>query len=396
MSLIVTFNRVLITIDALIYNFFKSYNENKDNEVLIVFQQIFGDAVLLQKTLSEYLKLYPVEEGYTVKLLLRPSIHKFMLATMPLPENLIFEEVDFNRFLLDFRYYKQIAQKYRNTAGLLIVPGTSMSADVFSTSNNAKRRIGAVKCKPITKPFIMALFNRLAYTEKVIPKQGDMMIQSHRKLLNYLGDTDYRGQLSDLLVKEKIIQGNYCVMCPGASVSLKCWPIKRYAKVIDYLYEKYQLATHLCGGNGEEHFAEEIQSLVRNKKSVVSHIGNTSFSDWSAVIQHADLVIGNDSATLHIAAAARKKSICIAGIYDKYIFFPYKVDYLAEGDNLPVTLIKDMPCEYCRTKGYFAGFGNIECKQAIDKGKCALCIDAITVEEVERKIDELMVEEYEN
>ena len=392
MSLKVIWNRALIIIDALIYHFFMSHIEDKEKEVLIVFQQIFGDAILLQKTLVEYLKLYPAEEGYTVKILLRPNIHSFMLATMPLPSNLIFEEVDFNRFLLDFKYYKETVQKYRNTAGLLIVPGASMSADVFSTSNNAKRKIGAVKGKPVTKPFIMALFNRLAYTEKVIPEQGDMMIQSHRRLLNYLGDTDYKGQLSDLLIKERIIQGGYCVMCPSASVALKCWPTERFAQIIDYLYKKYGLVTHLCGGNGEEHFAEEIQFLVRNKTSVISHIGNTSFSDWSAIIQHADLVIGNDSATLHIAAAARKKSICIAGVYDKYLFFPYKVDFLAPGDNLPVTLIKDMPCEYCRTEGYFAGARNEECKQAINEGKCALCIDAISVKEVEEKIDELMVE----
>lgn len=49
MSLKVIWNRALIIIDALIYHFFMSHIEDKEKEVLIVFQQIFGDAILLQK-----------------------------------------------------------------------------------------------------------------------------------------------------------------------------------------------------------------------------------------------------------------------------------------------------------------------------------------------------------
>lgn len=92
------------------------------------------------------------------------------------------------------------------------------------------------------------------------------------------------------------------------------------------------------------------------------------------------MVIDNDSATLHIAAAHRVKAICIAGIYDKFQFFPYLVDELDEGDRLPETVYVDMPCAYCRTKGYFAGYGNEACKKEIEQKKCALCIDAISVE----------------
>ena len=103
------------------------------------------------------------------------------------------------------------------------------------------------------------------------------------------------------------------------------------------------------------------------------------------------MVIGNDSATLHIAAAHRVKAICIAGIYDKFQFFPYLVDELDEGDRLPETVYVDMPCAYCRTKGYFAGYGNPKCRKAIKTGKCSLCIDEITVEMVISKIDKIAI-----
>ena len=99
------------------------------------------------------------------------------------------------------------------------------------------------------------------------------------------------------------------------------------------------------------------------------------------------MVIDNDSATLHIAAAHRVKAICIAGIYDKFQFFPYLVDELDEGDRLPETVYVDMPCAYCRTKGYFAGYGNTTCYHSVKAGKCTLCIDAITISDVIERIE---------
>ena len=52
-----------------------------------------------------------------------------------------------------------------------------------------------------------------------------------------------------------------------------------------------------------------------------------------------------------------------------------------------------MPCEWCRTIGYDAGFGNDECKKRIKSGLCSVCIDAITTKEVINAVDELMKEE---
>ena len=73
-----------------------------------------------------------------------------------------------------------------------------------------------------------------------------------------------------------------------------------------------------------------------------------------------------------------------------YIHFAIDRSLLSRDDCLPETVLMDMPCEYCRTKGYFTGYGNPQCKTAIRVGKCALCIDAISVETVKEKIDTLL------
>ncbi len=388
MNLGIQINRAVIALSAFMSVHKKGRIDNKT--IYIIFQQIFGDSVVIQNSLKEYTKLYPKSGGWDVHFLTRPSVLKFMKDTMPLPSDITFEAVDFKLFLEDYRYYKKILRQFSDKAGVVIVPGTSLSAEIFSCSTNAYRKIGLIRSIDVQKPWVYAYFYRHAYTETIRPEKEDMMLLRHRKLIHYLGNKEYRAELPQLLPKENIIGSSYAVMCPGSSKQEKCWPIERFAEIADYIVEKYDLEVHLCGGKDEEGFAIRMMEKANNKERIVSHIGKTSFSDWSSIVQHAKLVVGNDSATMHLAAAGRVPSVCVAGVYDKYQFFPYKVDLLNEHDLLPVTVLRDIPCEWCRTMGYDAGYGNEGCKKRIETGLCSTCIDLITVDEIKKAIDDLL------
>ena len=52
----------------------------------------------------------------------------------------------------------------------------------------------------------MALFQRLAYTDAVIPPVGSMMIERHGIMLRHLGLEDYKGHLSSLVPPFRIMQ----------------------------------------------------------------------------------------------------------------------------------------------------------------------------------------------
>lgn len=393
MSLGININRALIAIHAYCRGKRKNKESINRNTVIIVFQQIFGDAIVIQNSINEYVKIFPKTKGYNVILLAKPSVISFMRETINISTDIEFEAVDFKKFLENYKYYNRIVKQYEKRAEILIVPGTSLSAEIFAASNDANRKIGLVRSSDVFRPKIMAVFGKIAYTEKIRPKKEDMMLQRHRLLINYLGLKEYQAKLPNLLPKRKIIMDtNYCVLCPGSSKMEKCWPIDRYSEIADFIIENYNMKVYLCGGQDEIEFENMILSHVKNSNRVISYIGKTSFSEWSAIVQHASLVVGNDSATMHLAAASRRKAICIAGVYDKFQFFPYKVDTLDAGDILPVTLIKNMPCEWCRTKGYEAGYGNLECRNRIKKNMCALCIEEITVENVKEQIIKLMGE----
>lgn len=383
--------RLLIALYALWRNLIGRFS-NKDDQkgiVLIIFQQIFGDAVVMSSALPGYVDLFVKQKGWKVKMICLPSVQKFFEQVTPIPKEIEVENVDFKRLVNEFKYFRNIVEQYNHSAELSVVTGSSMSADLLSTALAIKRKVGMVNVFPRRWPPQMALFNRLAYTEPIVPEIGSMMIQRNRKTLQYLGLENFEGQLPILKKQQRVIEGDYCVICPGASVPVKRWPAERFAKIADFLIESRGLEVHVCGGTDEEPDFQKMLAESRHPDKIISHVGRTSFAEWSAIIEYAKLVIGNDSATIHIAAGHRVKAVCIAGIYDKFQFFPYKVDKLDDDDFLPETIIIEKNCEYCRTRGYYAGYRNSACKQVIRKGKCALCIDEIGVDVVKRVIDKI-------
>ena len=380
-------DRVLISLDALrlhISNKFKSKPANK--QVLIIFQQAFGDSVILLPALKGYMELYHKQKGYNVTMICLPSIKKFLEENAEVPEGLEIRTVDFKKLVNEYGYFKKITRQYRSFAEITIVTGSSLSAELLSTTLCAKERHGLITCYRLKWPLQLAIFQRLAYSDTVIPPIGSMMIERHGIMLRHLGLSTYKGHLSSLRPQSRKIEGKYCVICPGASVAEKRWPIDRFQEIADWIIEKYNMDVHLCGGAPELESSDKLIAKSRNPKRIFNHVGKTTFSEWSAIVQHAELVLGNDSATLHIAAATNRKCICITGIYDKFQFFPYKVEELRAGERLPVTVIVDKPCAYCKAKGYFAGYGNTSCRKVVKQGECALCISDITIEQVKDAI----------
>lgn len=382
--------RIKIALYALtkyLQNRFRKRPKNK--RVLIVFQQVFGDSILLLPALRGYMELYHKRQGYEVTMICKPAILRFLQDVAELPEGLHVEAVDFKRLFDDYVYFKEVVTKYRDYAEIVIAPGSSLSADLLITTLCTNRRYGQISCYRTRRPLQLALFQRLAYTDAVISPAGMMKIQAHRLMLNHLGLTEYKGRLSSLRSQQRMIEGRYCVICPGASTPVKCWPIERFAQIADWLIDTYDMDVYLCGGAPEREASDNLIAITHHKERIHNKVGDTSFKEWASIVEYAELVLGNDSATLHIAAAYRRKCMCVAGVYDKFQFFPYLVDELADGERLPLTIYKDMPCAYCRTKGYFAGAGNPQCQVAIKQGKCALCVEEITVEEVKSAIEDI-------
>ena len=169
MSKNIFLNRLLITGYAIFKNIVnKNRTPKQTKNILIVFQQIFGDAIAFTSSLQGYVDLY-VTQGYTITLLCRPVIAKFLAQVAYVPKEIKVETVDFKRIVEDFSYYREVVNKYEESADIVVVPGTSLSAEVLCTSFRIKRRIGLVTSINRVWPPQMVLYKKMAYTEFVKP-----------------------------------------------------------------------------------------------------------------------------------------------------------------------------------------------------------------------------------
>ncbi|MGP3593814.1 lipopolysaccharide core heptosyltransferase RfaQ [Vagococcus sp. WN89Y] len=166
------------------------------------------------------------------------------------------------------------------------------------------------------------------------PFQGEHCVERNLSTLAPLGLTDIcyettmsykpehwehmRNELEKLGVKDK-----YVVIQPTARQLFKCWDNEKFAEVIDSLQQRgFQVV--LTSGPGAEDLSciDEIASLCKSRP-VTELAGKTRFPELGALIDHALLFIGVDSAPGHIAAAVKTPVICLFGATDHIFWRPW-------------------------------------------------------------------------
>ena len=75
-------------------------------------------------------------------------------------------------------------------------------------------------------------------------------------------------------------------------VGVKCWPVERFQDIADWIIETYNIDVHLCGGAQERAASEQLIAGSKYANRIFNHVGETSFDEWSAIVQHASLVVG--------------------------------------------------------------------------------------------------------
>ncbi len=193
----------------------------------------------------------------------------------------------------------------------------------------------------------------------------------------------YISTMTDFSLNEQY----YYIIAPGASYQEKTWPEVRFAQLIDRLWERYHMPCYLSGSQNEMQLAENILQSVK-KGIVINYIGKTSLMENFDFIRGAQFLIGNDSASVHIAAAVRTISFSITGGWDAERFLPYTV----EKDQIyaPTPIRVKMQCYGCAVNG---GINKKRFCNVIPNGKYRddkrhLCIEAVTVQLVEKVVTE--------
>lgn len=115
---------------------------------------------------------------------------------------------------------------------------------------------------------------------------------------------------------------NYVVIQPTARQIFKCWDNAKFSAVIDALHARgYEVV--LTSGPDKDDLAcvNEIAQGCQTPP-VTALAGKVTFPELGALIDHAQLFIGVDSAPAHIAAAVNTPLISLFGATDHIFWRP--------------------------------------------------------------------------
>jgi ADP-heptose:LPS heptosyltransferase len=156
------------------------------------------------------------------------------------------------------------------------------------------------------------------------------------------------------LIKNKISNGTFLIgFQPGASQENKRWPISSFARLGDILKRRYGAKIVLFGSSNEKGLGEEMESLMQTRP--INAIGKTNLAELAALLSRCDLLITNDTGTMHIATAVGTRVIGLfLGPVLSFETGPY-----GEGNLI---LEADIPCAPCN---HWVQCKNPVCKEYI-------------------------------
>lgn len=173
--------------------------------------------------------------------------------------------------------------------------------------------------------------------------------------------------LSDYSIPFSSEKDDTVLIHPGAKWKPRAWDAERFATIAQKLVQSGKNVKIILGPN-----EKDLHSIFESKISIDNIIAPDGIKELVENIASAALFVCNDSGPAHIAALCGTKTLILWG--------PGNFERVAPlGKNINI-LFKEVPCRPCR--------------QYIHKDKCQnginICLQNISIEEVEIKINELL------
>jgi len=217
-------------------------------------------------------------------------------------------------------------------------------------ASGARQRIGFAQRRPV--------FRHRVYTDLTIWTDQDLEDLHHRDL--YLKPIEEAGiPVADRSVTVDVTHaeaagaqrrigsllgrrsGALVVLHPGASTESKRWPAEHFAAVCDAVQERGLGRVLLLGGPREGAWLAGVCAHMRTPAAVLNEV--LSIRELAAVLQQADLFVGNDSGPTHLAAAVGTRVVALFGAASPVQWGP-----LGQGH---VVVRPPMPCTPCPRAG---------------------------------------------
>lgn len=166
--------------------------------------------------------------------------------------------------------------------------------------------------------------------------------------------------------REALKGRDYVVVHPGASLGTKQWDPGRFAAVAASL-QRRGLTIALTCGPGEERIVGQVAKDIGPSAILFT----LTIPELGELIRGAKLFVGNDAGPMHLAAAVGTPTVAIWGSSDSRRWRPWDVEHRV--------VQNDFECNPC--PGY-------RCLVA----DSPLCIESVTIDQVNAAVEELLAE----
>jgi len=127
---------------------------------------------------------------------------------------------------------------------------------------------------------------------------------------------------------------------PAAGSTMRQWPLRSFAALIDLLLDLRDYNVALIGGPDEKALVEEVLEGVGHRQRVFDLTGRLPLAQLPVLLRRSALFVGNNSGPQHLAAATGVATIGIhSGVVDAREWGPLGPQAFA--------VRKDMICSPC-------------------------------------------------
>ena len=344
------------------------FRQNND-EILLVRLDLIGDFVLWLDSAQAYRRLYPNRK---ITLAVNSACIELAEALPHWDEVL---SVNVHRLRTDYVYRLSLVinlQQRNFAVAIQPIFSREFVGDLALRASCATERIGyegdANNILMSTKTNTDNWYTKLIANDSQIKMELNINAHFVRQLgiPHFLSNIPVIPQKNNLDPKLRF-NTPYIVIAPGASWPSKMWPVEHFADLIKRLVSRYDSRIVLCGGQSDQEVCAELKRLV-NPITISDISCRTTLPELLEVIRDAKIVITNDSAPVHLAAAVGTPSVCILGGGHFGRFLPYATENQSSSAT-PVIATYEMDCFNCRWL----------CKFDIADGQATPCIANVSV-----------------
>ncbi len=346
--LIVLYGFIHYWLDPLVRLFASRAPQANRKRVLVLRVDAVGDFVLWLDAAKELRRIYP-PEMFEIVLAVNKNAEG-LARPLPYWDKII--GLDMHPFFWNISYRWSLLRQIKSL-GFDIALNPHMShimfgADSLIRSSGARERIGCALYDELNDPFFLKIKQALIkpwYT-KLIPiehRPPMMELQLNAKFLRGLGIEDMKPAMPRLIIEDQgklqDLKKDYFVIVPQAGWDGKAWPLVHFKDIA-------RRVGQMTGWQPVWLGVKDGIELGPTAPGALDLIGKTSVMQYAGVIAGSKCVIANDSSAVHMAAALKVTSFCIAGGGHWGRFIPYPSEI--ESPFKPRVIHMDMPCYGCR------------------------------------------------